>query len=314
MAKRSALGSAFYVGTADVSGDIGEINSAALSRAYQDVSSIQDEGTARIPLRSDGEISYTAFWNTAAASSVPVLGDLSDTDTLVSWADGSSLGSYCASLWAHKVGFVTASGQDGSLGATGQALGSLGTRLEWGQLLTIGKQTYAATQAISAWTTAHVYSLNDLVVPTTANGHYYKATTGGTSAAVTEPTWPTNGTTVADGPDTLVWTDQGLLPNGIDDLFPRTATTSTAFGLAAYLHLISIGSGSVTFTVQDSANRIVWTNVTSGGFTAATAAGTQRIQTATNGTVRRYLRINVTGTFTNVVAVVSVVRYLNQQF
>lgn len=303
MAKRSGIGSAFYVGTSDVSGDIGAINSATLSRAQQDVSSIQDGGTARIQLREDGEISYSGFWNTAL--SVPVLSDLANAHVLVSWADGSSLGSYCASLWAHKVTFATVHGQDGSLGTTGQALGSLGTGLEWGQLLTIGKQTYAATQAISAWTTAHAYSLNDLVVPTSANGHYYKATTAGTSHATTEPTWPTNGTTVSDG--TAVWTDQGLLPNGIDHL------ASTSFGLAGYLHAFSIGSGSATLTIQDSANRIAWANVTGGGFTAVTGATTQRIQTAKNGTVRRYIRVNVTGVFTNLVAVVSVVPYLNAQ-
>lgn len=311
MAKRSGLGSAFYVGIRDISGDIGEISSANLTRANQDVSSIQSYGTERLQLRSDGEISYGAFWNASANRSVDELGALDTTNTLVSWADGGSLGSWCVSLRAHKASFVTASGQDGSLGASGQALGALGIPLEWGQLLTIGKQTYAATQAISAWTTAHAYSLNDLVVPTTANGHYYKATTAGTSDAATEPTWPTNGTTVADGLGALIWTDQGLLPNGIDR--PGGATASTLFGLAAYLHLISIGSGTVTFTVQDSANRIAWANVTGGAFTGKTAAGTDRIQTATNGTVRRYLRVNVTGTFTNAVAVVNVVRYLSQQ-
>jgi hypothetical protein len=311
MSKRSGLGSAFYVGTYDVSGDIGAINSATSSRALGDVSSIQSLGTERIPLRSDGEISYSAFWNTAAGRSVPVLADLADAHELVTWADGTALGSYAASLWAHKVNFSSVSGQDGSLGITGQAMGSLGTRLEWGQLLTIGKQTIAATQAIASWLANTAYALNDLVVPTTANGHYYKATTGGTSDMTTEPTFPTNGTTVTDG--TVVWTDQGLLPNGLDDLFPRTATTSTAFGLAAYLHVLSIGSGSATFTVQDSSNRTAWTNVTGGAFTAASAAGTQRIQTSKTGTVRRYVRVNVTGTFTNVVAVVNYVRYLNAQ-
>jgi hypothetical protein len=100
-----------------------------------------------------------------------------------------------------------------------------------------------------------------------------------------------------------------LLPNGLDG----GAGSATSFGLAAYLHVLSIGSGSVTFTVQDSADRIDWTAVTGGAFTAATAAGTQRIQTATDGDVRRYVRVHPTGTFTTVVAVVNFVRYLNQQ-
>lgn len=306
MNKRSGLGSGFYVGTFDVSGDTGALTSIPLTRALQDVSSIQSDGTERIQLRSDGSIAYAAFWNPSVAHSVPVLKTMTNAHTLVTYASGAAVGEWAASLQAHIVNFNTVFGEDGSLGITGEAMASAGTRLEWGRLLTIGKQSFAATQAISAWTTAHAYALNDLVVPTTANGHYYKATTAGTSHAVTEPTWPTNGSTVADG--TAVWTDQGLLPNGVDQ-----TTVSTSFGLAAYLHVLSIGSGTVTFTVQDSANRIAWANVTGGAFTGATAAGTQRIQTATNGTVRRYIRVNVTGTFTNVVAVVNVVRYLNQQ-
>lgn len=306
MAKTSGLGGAFYVGTKDVSGDIGAINSASLTRAYQDVSSIQVSGTERIPLRSDGEISYTAFWNAAANQSVPVLTALDTTESLVTWQTTPGIGAWAASLRARKVQVTTNNGQDGSIGLTGQALGSFGIPTEWGRILTIGKQTFASTQAISSWVANHAYALNDLVVPTTPNGHYYKATTGGTSDAMTEPTFPTNGTTVADG--TVVWTDQGLLPNGVDQ-----TVVSTAFGLAAYLHAFSIGSGSATVRIQDSADRIAWADVTGGAFTAVTGATTQRIQTATNGTVRRYVRVNVTGTFTNLVAVVNVVRYLNQQ-
>jgi hypothetical protein len=305
MAKTSGLGSAFLVGSVDLSGDIGALTGIPLSRNLQDVSSIQSDGTERIGLRSDGSMSYMAFWNASAGQSVATLGDLPTAQTLCTYIAGSGLGAYAASLTTLAADITATMGEDGSLGMTGTANAAAGTKLEWGQVLTIGKQTYASTQAISAWVVNTVYALNALVVPTVANGHYYKATTGGTSHAATEPTWPTNGTTVAD--NTVVWTDQGLLPNGVD------GGASTSFGLAGYLHAFSIGSGSATVTIQDSANRIDWTNVTGGGFTAVTGATTQRIQTATNGTVRRYVRVHVTGTFTNLVLAVNFVRYLNQQ-
>lgn len=61
----------------------------------------------------------------------------------------------------------------------------------------------------TAWAAATAYALADYVVPTTANGHYYKCTTAGTSHATTEPTWPTDGTTVTDG--TAVFTDMGTI-------------------------------------------------------------------------------------------------------
>lgn len=61
----------------------------------------------------------------------------------------------------------------------------------------------------TAWVAATAYALADYAIPTTANGHYYKCTTAGTSHATTEPTWPTDGSTVTDG--TAVWTDMGTI-------------------------------------------------------------------------------------------------------
>jgi hypothetical protein len=64
--------------------------------------------------------------------------------------------------------------------------------------------------AIDAWVTATAYSIGDLVKPTVANGHYYRCKAAGTSGAV-QPTWPTDGTDVADGEGNLVWTDKGTV-------------------------------------------------------------------------------------------------------
>lgn len=100
-------------------------------------------------------------------------------------------------------------------------------------------------------------------------------------------------TTATNGPLVL---DQGV--------------TSTAFGLQAYLHVFSVTGTSVTVTVQDSADNVTYAAVTGGAFTAATAAGAQRIATASNQTVRRYLRIATTGTFTN--AQFAVTLHVNQ--
>lgn len=57
-----------------------------------------------------------------------------------------------------------------------------------------------------AWTTSTAYSIGDRVVPTTPNDHVYEVTTAGTSGA-TEPTWPTDGSSVVDG--TITWLDSG---------------------------------------------------------------------------------------------------------
>lgn len=86
-------------------------------------------------------------------------------------------------------------------------------------------------------------------------------------------------------------------------------SVSSLFGAAAYLHVISLGSGTPTVTVADSANDSVFAAVTGMAFTP-TVAGTQRLQGAVNATVRRYVRVQVTGTYTNLVAVLVFVRYL----
>lgn len=83
---------------------------------------------------------------------------------------------------------------------------------------------------------------------------------------------------------------------------------ATTFGLQAYLQVESITGTSVTVKLQDSANDSVWADVTGAAFTAATARGAQRLATANDATVRRYLRVVSSGTFTSAVFSVHVTR------
>ncbi len=77
------------------------------------------------------------------------------------------------------------------------------------------------------------------------------------------------------------------------------ALASTSFGLQAYLHVMAFTGTSVTVTVQDSADNTTFAALTGGGFAAASAIGSQRIATTLTQTVRRYLRVATTGTFSN---------------
>lgn len=65
------------------------------------------------------------------------------------------------------------------------------------------------TASPAAWSASTAYAIGDVVQPTSANGHYYRCTAAGTSGS-TEPTWPTNGSTVPDGGAT--WQDVGAVP------------------------------------------------------------------------------------------------------
>jgi hypothetical protein len=80
-----------------------------------------------------------------------------------------------------------------------------------------------------------------------------------------------------------------------------TTTVSTAFGLQAMLQVFSFTGTSCTVSIQDSADNSSFAAVTGLTFTAATGRTSERISTATTATIRRYLRVITTGTFSSCV-------------
>ncbi|MFJ9037478.1 hypothetical protein ACIRF8_12925 [Streptomyces sp. NPDC102406] len=92
---------------------------------------------------------------------------------------------------------------------------------------------------------------------------------------------------------------------------PPLFNGATLFGLQAYLHVFALTGTSVTVKLQESSDNggaDTWADVAGGSFTAATGIGSQRIETARNQTVERYLRVVTTGTFTSATFAVSVAR------
>lgn len=91
-------------------------------------------------------------------------------------------------------------------------------------------------------------------------------------------------------------------------------TGSTEFGLQAYLHVFSFTGDDVTITIEESdddGDADSWTAVTGGEFTEVTAGPTaERIQTARDQTVERYLRVttSTTGGFDELSFAVAVIR------
>jgi len=85
---------------------------------------------------------------------------------------------------------------------------------------------------------------------------------------------------------------------------------SYSFGWSMYLHVTAFTGTSVTIKVQDSADASAWLDLASATFVAATAIGNQRVGTAagSTATVRRYVRVVSSGTFTNAVYAVNFVR------
>jgi hypothetical protein len=118
----------------------------------------------------------------------------------------------------------------------------------------------------------------------------------------------------------LEWGDQ--LTAGISSLGGAGALASldygaavgtTAFGLQAYLQVVTFTGTSATVAIQSSSDDgggDAFANVTGAVFTAATGPTAERIATATNASVERYLRVNVTGTFSALTFTCQVVRNL----
>ena len=73
---------------------------------------------------------------------------------------------------------------------------------------------------------------------------------------------------------------------------------SSASGLAAYLHILDINTGTPTFKIQDSPNDSSWSDLVS--FSAvANGAEPAAERVTVSGTVNRYLRVTSTGSFSD---------------
>lgn len=62
---------------------------------------------------------------------------------------------------------------------------------------------------IAAWEATTAYELDDIIMPTTQNGHSYICTTAGTSDS-SEPTWTVTPDSVQPTDGTAVWTENGI--------------------------------------------------------------------------------------------------------
>lgn len=81
-----------------------------------------------------------------------------------------------------------------------------------------------------------------------------------------------------------------------------------SFGAQFYLHVFAFTGTSATVKVQQSSDNggaDAFADVVGGTFDAATGRTTQRLQTARNQAIERYLRVTTTGTFTNLVFAVT---------
>lgn len=97
--------------------------------------------------------------------------------------------------------------------------------------------------------------------------------------------------------------------NGTGVDFTTTAFPgSSTFGGQFYLQVMAFTGTSVTIAIEDSADNASWAALSGMSFATVNGITAERIQTARAATVRRYLRVATTGTFSSVTFAVAAVR------
>jgi hypothetical protein len=110
------------------------------------------------------------------------------------------------------------------------------------------------------WQRSRAYSVGNVVIPITPNGHVYRCTAPGTSDNSTEPTWPTTtGGTVPDGA-ALTWTEASWQPTTSYSLGDVVAPTSASWNGHAY-----ICTGPIPGPGNSGGTEPVWSPITSDG-------------------------------------------------
>lgn len=299
MSKQGGLGARLLVGGYDLSGDIQALDQVGGGPALGDVTDITQSGHARLGLLRDGHLSFTSFFD--AANAHPVLSALPAGDELMMFFVpplAQSAAPVVACLNAKQINYDPTRGSDGMLTNKTEGDGN-GYGLEWCAPLTAGLRT--DTAATNGATLDCGNSFATPSVPASAtpatNTSPLPATvviTGGTVSSVS-----VNGVTAGSGDGTYAVPAGGTIAITYSAAPTWTWTLATAFGAQAYLSVTAFTGTSVTVAVQDSADGTTFAAVTGLTFTAVTAApATQRLATANTATLRRYVRVATTGTFT----------------
>lgn len=140
MAKTSGLGCQLFSGGYDLTNDIGQIDSIVSDRPALEATGLDKSAHERMPGQYSASMQATGYFNDAALAQHVALRNFPSTDRVVTFALSSFIGAVACSMNAKQISYGWNRGQDGSLGTTVSAQ-SNGTMLDWGQMLTAGKET-----------------------------------------------------------------------------------------------------------------------------------------------------------------------------
>lgn len=140
MSKQTGLGMNCYVGTRNVSGDIGSIKKIACPQKPLAITAIDKLAYERVGGQRDGGIDFVSWFNPSASQEHDAFSSLPTTDQITTVTTGTANGSAAASMVAKQVNYDGDRKKDGAFSFSVSALAnSFG--LEWGRLLTAGVRT-----------------------------------------------------------------------------------------------------------------------------------------------------------------------------
>lgn len=143
MSKTTGLGSSFFIGGYDLSGDVTALSGVNTPIATLDVTAINKSAHERLLGLADGAMSVNTVFNPATGQAQKVLSAMPRTDTIASFYVGNALGNAAASINAKEVSYAPTRAQDGMLSSVTE-LQANSYGLEWGYQLTAGVRTDTA--------------------------------------------------------------------------------------------------------------------------------------------------------------------------
>jgi len=146
--KTSGLGDQLYIGGYDQSGDIGAVQNLSTTYAEWVVTGLDKSAEERQLLLADGEIGFANYYDPVSPGLHALFNTLPDTDALVSYFRGATLGAVTASIQGKQCNYGLDRGADGALIGQTIVIKGNGYALEWGYSLTAGKKTSVAAETL----------------------------------------------------------------------------------------------------------------------------------------------------------------------
>lgn len=152
--KITGLGSNFYIGGYDLSGDVTALTGVSTPLATLDVTAINKFAHERLAALADGTMTVATVYDVDTGKEHLTLSPMPRTDTIGTFMVGTGVGNAAASINAKEVSSDTTRANDGML-TRATALQANGYGLEWGRQMTAGVRTdTAATNGTSYATQA----------------------------------------------------------------------------------------------------------------------------------------------------------------